>query len=854
MRMALGALLSHWLRRPGQLLTLMAGLALATALWSGVQALNQQARDSYDRAASMFGGPGAPVLIAKGGGKIDQAVYVALRRAGWPVSPVLEGRVRLDLNESSRRLRVIGVEPLTTPSAAAETLFGDSAFSGAAEAQGEPFDFVAFVTPPGLAYAAPETLTEIGLPPEGGVLRTTGGLATPPLRPRAALAPGVLVMDIGAAQRLLRDEGALSRLLLDAEALERIPPQEALDAVTSRLDAPQLRHIEPQEEGDLARLTDSFHLNLTAFGMLSFLVGLFIVHGAIGLAFEQRLGTIRTLRAIGVSGRLLSAALLIELLGAAVIAGLIGAALGYLVAAALLPDVAATLRGLYGAAVGQELELDPSWWAAGVAMSVGGALLAAAQSLVKTLRAPVLAAAQPAAWRATHRRWTRGQAFAGVSLLCSSAALTWAGDGLITAFTALAGLMLGAALLLPWLLDSSLTLGERLAAHSSRQPVAPWFWADGRQQLSALSLALMALMLALSANIGVGTMVESFRTTFTAWLDKRLAAEIYISPEDPAQAAEIITWLRSDIAAAAGVTAVLPSGRATTQVQGWPASLVGVEDHATYRSSWPFVASAPDAWDAVAAEQGVLVSEQLARRLDLWVGDALPLAAPNQTPNGDWAPRIVGVYPDYGAPNGEITLSNAALKTRWGPPERVLTAARAAPERVEALVAEIRSRFELDETRVLDQGALKRFSTRVFNRTFAITSALNALTLGVAAVALLTSLSALADMRLPQLAPLWAMGLTRRRLARLELLKTLALALFTAVLAIPLGLALAWGLVAVVNVEAFGWRLPLHLFPLQWLEAVALAALAALLAAAWPAQRLARTPPARLLRVFAEER
>ena len=62
---------------------------------------------------------------------------------------------------------------------------------------------------------------------------------------------------------------------------------------------------------------------------------------------------------------------------------------------------------------------------------------------------------------------------------------------------------------------------------------ASWFWADGRQQLSALSLALMALLLALSANIGVGAMVESFRTTFTAWLDKRLAAEIYVSPNEP---------------------------------------------------------------------------------------------------------------------------------------------------------------------------------------------------------------------------------------------------------------------------------------------------------------------------------
>ncbi len=49
-----------------------------------------------------------------------------------------------------------------------------------------------------------------------------------------------------------------------------------------------------------------------------------------------------------------------------------------------------------------------------------------------------------------------------------------------------------------------------------------WFWADSRQQLSGLSLALMALLLALAVNVGVGTMVETFSRTFVIWLDGRL--------------------------------------------------------------------------------------------------------------------------------------------------------------------------------------------------------------------------------------------------------------------------------------------------------------------------------------------
>ena len=145
----------------------------------------------------------------------------------------------------------------------------------------------------------------------------------------------------------------------------------------------KLRYVAPDAETDLERLTDSFHLNLSAFGLLSFLVGLFIVNSAIGLAFEQRMPMLRTLRACGVSSRILNGVLLIELLVLALTAGLIGLVCGYLIAAALLRDVAASLQGLYGARIPDQLSLRPEWWAAGLAMSVAGTLAAAATSLLK---------------------------------------------------------------------------------------------------------------------------------------------------------------------------------------------------------------------------------------------------------------------------------------------------------------------------------------------------------------------------------------------------------------------------------------------------------------------------------------
>jgi putative ABC transport system permease protein len=600
--------------------------------------------------------------------------------------------------------------------------------------------------------------------------------------------------------------------------------------------------VEPDAESDLERLTDSFHLNLTAFGLLSFVVGLFIVNSAIGLAFEQRLPTLRTLRACGVSAGMLNAVLLVELVSLALVAGLIGLVCGYLIAASLLPDVAASLRGLYGAQIPGQLTLKREWWIAGITISVIGALLAAASSLLKAIRLPVLAAAQPYAWQQAQHRWLMFQSALALIVLAAGGGLLWYGDSLVSGFAVLAALLLGAALGLPAILERVLSLGQR----SAHRPLAAWFWADSRQQLSGLSLALMALLLALAVNVGVGTMVESFSRTFISWLDGRLMADVYLNAADNTQAAEIRAWLQQR----PEVEAILPSGRAETQIAGAPIEILGLADHATYRNRWPLLQAGANAWGRLRAGDAGFVSEQLARRLKLGVGDSVEVPAPG----GNWTLEVVGVYADYGNPKGQIAVNIAALTRRF--PQIPLTrlGLRVAPAAVPALISSLQDKFGLDGRNLVDQATLKAESTRIFNRTFAVTAALNTFTLGVAGIALLTSLLTLGNSRLPQLAPLWAIGITRRQLAAIELLKTTSVALITTLLALPLGLLVAWCLIAVVNVKAFGWRLPFQIFPLQLLELLCVAMAASLLAALIPVIKLARMQPASLVKIFADER
>lgn len=813
----LAVLLSHWRRHPLQFATLMIGLIAATALWSGVQALNQQARTSYDRAAAAFGGTRTPMLVSPNGGAFSQKLFVDLRRTGWPVSPVLEARAQIE----GRSLRLLGIEPVTMPpeaSAAAEI--------GTTGAQ-------AFIAPPGQALISRETMAELGLR-EDATPTLGNGRMLPPLKLQPALAPGVIVVDIGIAQTLLAMPDQVTRLLIGKAK----GPRAALESVTGQ----QLRLVQPESETDLERLTDSFHLNLTAFGLLSFFVGLFIVNSAIGLGFEQRLPMLRTLRACGVSARQLNAVLILELVTIALMAGVIGLVCGYVIAAALLPDVAASLRGLYGAQIPGQLTLKPEWWLADLAISVIGALLASTASLIKAARLPLLGTAQPYAWQQAQHRWLRLQGAGALLIFAAAAIMLWFGDSLIAGFAVLAALLLGAALVLPVLLGLILAAGER----STRRPLLTWFWADSRLQLSGLSLALMALLLALAVNVGVGTMVESFSRTFVGWLDGRLSSEIYINAASDGQARELKDWLKQR----PDVQAVLPGSRAEVQLDGAPVEINGLPDHATFRDHWPLLDASRDAWDRLRGGEGALISEQLSRRMNLAIGQNITVP----TPTGPWVMRVVAIYADYGNPKGQLAVNVDALLQHFPGSPQTRMGLRVAPEHVPALIDAIRMRFGLDGRNLADQASVKKESLGIFNRTFAVTSALNAFTLGVAGIALLTSLLTLSNSRLPQLAPLWAIGLTRRRLAGIELLKTMCVALITALLALPLGLLVAWCLIAIVNVKAFGWRLPFYVFPLQLIELLGVAMLAALLASLLPILKLLRMQPAELVKVFANER
>jgi len=831
---AFATLLSHYKRHPGQLAMLLLGLWVASALWSGVQAINASARDSYARAEALFT-TGLDRLERRDGEPLTRDDYLRLRRAGLPVSPLLEGSIEAP---DGTRLTVIGIEPFTLP--------GDSDFAAAGSLSSSPGELTAFLTPPWQTRVAPDTLPALGVSHReapGAEPRLAGLVEArlPPLILAPRLPPDTLVMDIAAAAALLDSGERITRLVTAPEALEQAPEGLVLTRAATLVSPGQL--------------TESFHLNLTAMALLALAVGLFIVQAALGLALEQRLGLLRTLRALGVSGRGLVGLLALELLLLGIIGALAGIVSGVWLARVLQPDVAATLGSLYGADVAVTLNLPWHYWLGGLAVTLGGLLLAGSGVLWRAARLSVLGLGQAQAWRSGFHRQLKLMSAAGGAVALGGLALwlwlAWQppGEGLLAGFGLVAALLLASALWLPPLIALLLAgLGRLLR----RRPLAQWALADLQLQLPRLALAMMALLIALSANLGVSSMVGGFRLTFLDWLDQRLVADFYLRPSVE-QHDDIHAWLAEHDE----VEELLPTRRsegtlvavgrdADARQLALPVGLYGITPGSALLPSWPLLATRAgrdDAWQAFAAGEAAFVNEQLAIAEGLAPGDRLTLTAPG----GEAVLPVAAVYPDYGNTRGEVLLATPELASRFAAPPGSIGIVLAPGGDGAALRAGLRQHFAIGGDELVDQREVKRIATGIFERTFTITRALSALTLAVAALALLASLLAQARERRLQLAPLWALGVPRQRLVTVQLAQLGGAAFVVGALALPLGTLLALGLVAVINVAAFGWRLPLHVFPGEMALTLATAVGVALAAAALPAVKLWRAPPRALL-------
>lgn len=815
-------------RHPIQTVLAIVGVAIAVAVVVAVDLANHSAREAMRLSLESVAGRATHQVVGGPDG-VDEQLYTQLRTTLGlqQAAPVLEGGVQLP-EPQRRAFTLLGLDafaegPFQRPIGSGDTLgdaFNTLFLRDDAVALGE-FEAAR------LGLAVGDTFTMLAAGREHA-LELAAVVSDPDDQAR-----GLIVADIAATQHLLQRQGKLTRIDLILE-----PHQEAeVEALLAQNEARLV--LAGASATAVVEMSRAFHTNLTALSLLAVVVGAFLVFNTLAFIAVRRRATIGVLRAMGVKRQEIFKQVLGDALVIGALGTLIGLGLGYLLAQGLVGLVLQTVGDLYLTQTAGQLLLSPFSVAAGITVGLGGSVLAAIMPSMEAAGTPPRAALSRAHLETRARGLAKKSAGLGVGALLLSAVILVLSEGLVAAFLGLFVLIMGAALLTPLVV---LLVGALLRPLTRGRPIAALIVEGAVASLSRTGVAVAALTVAVAAVIGVAVMITSFRVSVVDWLEGSLAADFYISA--PQQG--LTDALADSLAALPAVDFVSRSrwvDLATDQgpVELWALELPDGELPAVdIRQGDPAAALA-----AFAEDSAVLVSEAFASRRDLAPGDSLelPVGAKMQ------AFSVAGVHRDYASPGGVVLMRRALYQSLYADdalsgigvhlPEQ--TDRATAMEMLEQQVSAIPG------VRVVDNAAIFAQSLAIFDRTFAITEVLRWLAGLVAFVGVLGALMALHLDRTREFAVLRAIGLSRSGLGWVVSGQSGLLGLVAGLCAIPLGVALAWLLVFVINRRAFGWTMGFDLHALPLLEGVALAVLAALIAAIQPAWRAARLSVAMLL-------
>jgi putative ABC transport system permease protein len=821
-------------RRPLHTGLMVLGVALGVAVVVAIDLANTSASRGFARSTAMVAGRATHQVLGGPGG-LPQDTLVRVRTEGGVrrSAPVVEAWVTA-VGLDRQPLRVLGLDALSEGSFRThlsrgsladpgfERLFVDERAVVVGAVLADRYGLRIGDEVPVRVHDRLEALTL------AGIFRT----ADPE---EAAGLDGLVIMDVGHAQRLLRMEDRITRVDLiategEAEHLAALLPPGAR-IVSARAQAQTL-----------GQLTDAFELNLTALSLLALVVGMFLIYNTVMFSVVQRRAVIGTLRLLGVTGERVFGLVLLETAAASAVGVLLGLGFGWALGQGAVRLVTRTINDLYYVVSVTGAPLT-AWTATkGVLLGLGTGLLAAVAPALEAARVEPIDALRPSRFESRARKLLPWVGLGGVvSAVAGALLLALAERSLALSFAGLFAIVVGVALVAPVATVAAMAvagpLGGRVAGTLGRLAAR-----TVTRSVSRTGVAIGALAVAVSVTIGVSLMIESFRSTVENWLDLSLRADVFVSAPSPGgtRAAPVLSPdVPARVAAVPGVEDV-ETFRGVRVASPRGEVHLAVADSRRPRSAalYRFAEGDPDAvWEKVRAG-AVLVSEPFAFR------HAVPARGGTvrlQTDRGLRSFPVAGVFYDYSTDRGLVLLARETYERHWDDRGVSSLGVYVAPgHSIEDVVRDLRRALAGTALQVTSNRALRTRALEVFDRTFAVTRALRLLAVVVAFIGVWSALLAFQVERTRELATLRVLGLDERQMWGLTFLETGLMGAVAGLLALPLGWLLAVILVDVINVRSFGWTMQLEIDPWLFIQALGVSVGAAVLASVYPLLRQRR--------------
>ncbi len=652
----------------------------------------------------------------------------------------------------------------------------------------------------------------------------------------------LVLLDVAAAQLLFDRLGWVDRVeiqLFDAGGID-----EAEAAIAGRL-PDGVRVQRPAQRGrQVEKMLAAFHFNLTALSYIALIVGLFLVYNTIAVSVISRRAEIGMLRALGATRAMVLRLFLGEAAALAVAGAVLGLPVGWLLARMAVRLTTTTVNTLYitSAAAVPPLSAADLWLACAVSLPL--ALAAAAVPAREGASVPPVAAVRGADRLPTGARPPWRAALAATVLF---AAAGWFSTrdavgglpvyGLVAALAVVAG---GAALV-PVLLS--------LFSHAGRKTLARWFKVEGvlaHANLSAavtrLAVSVAALVVSLAMLAAIAIMIGSFRDTVSHWVGQTLRADLFVAAASRAPAgpaATISAGTERRIASHPAVAAV-DQFRTVDLPYGPDGDLIilGAGDFEVLLAHGGLLFKHPaDGRAAMARAIGtemVVVSESFALKHEVAVDDLIEL----ETPQGSRAFQVAAVYYDYSSDRGLVVMDRPTFERHYGAHRPVgLTVYLDEDADPDAVRGELLAGLGSDHHLFIRTNTTLRAEVlRIFDATFAVTYALEAIAIFVAIMGVAATLLTLVLERRHELGLMRLIGASRGQIRRMVVIEATVLGVLSQALGVVVGVALSMILIYVINVQSFGWTIQFQL-PFGFLtRSSVLIAVAAALAGLYPAR------------------
>ena len=655
-----------------------------------------------------------------------------------------------------------------------------------------------------------------------------------------------ILMDIAAAQKALNRFGRVDRILL------KLPAGGDLTASQQRIQSVLPPGVEVHPQGTATsenrKMLAAFRWNLRLLSYIALVVGAFLIYNTISISVVRRRHEIGVVRALGGS----RSALLSAFLGEAVFLGLLGSLLALplsrLMAAGAVKLMALTVESLYVSSRPGAIELTAHSVALAILIGVGVAVTSALSPAREAMLVP------PVDAMSHGRREYTAQMHKGRDLVVAillGAAAAFASQLPPVARKPLFGylaallLIIAAAYAIPTLVSSLASL----TAQSLRKLLGAEGLLAARSLAASLnrtSVLVAALSTAIAMMVSVGIMVGSFRQTVVTWMNGQLPADLYIRPAGSPAADRHPTLspdLAEKIAALPGVASVDRLRAYEITYDGMPVTLASMElsTSRSYRNSDFF--SGRTAEMVLAELRGannIIVSEPFTNKHHVKLGDTITLSLGSSRANF----RITDVYPDYSAERGYILMDReTALRYLPDPIPSNLAVFLTPSADADSVRTAIQQLAADRHILVFSNRDLRAEAIRVFDRTFAITYALEAVAVCVAVMGIAGALLALVIDRRRELGLLRFLGASAAQTRKLILVEAGLLGLLANLVGLFLGYLLSLILVFAINKQSFGWTIRFH-WPVTILcSALTLVFLATLFAGLYPARVAVRLNP-----------